>query len=70
MSEKTDKLHAAYVQLSESEGGKHLLSWIEKTADDKRKNASKSQDTAFGELKFADGLEEVATHIKQMLTLR
>lgn len=56
----------AYKQLIKSEGGKRLEAWIKETANEKRKNASKSQDTAYGDLRFADGIEYVLSHIKTM----
>jgi hypothetical protein len=56
----------AYVQLRNTEGGRHLEKWIEETANAKRRAASKSQDTAYGDLRFADGMEHVLSQIKTM----
>ena len=66
MSESTQALAALYEEGSKSAFGKHLINWIEQTANSKRKNASRSQDTAYGELKFADGMESVVGHIEKM----
>lgn len=64
MSDKTDKLSAAYLQMSETEGGKHLIDWIEKNANDIRRKAINGK-TEY-ELGRADGLEEVTQQINQM----
>lgn len=70
MSERGDKIAAAYKQLAESSGGKLLLDWINESAPERRRNASRLEPTpAWGELKFADGLEEVKKHIIQMGSL-
>lgn len=70
MSEHTDQIGAAYRQLAESPGGRLLLEWINESVAARRKNASKSEPIpAWGELRFADGLEEVKTHIDQMCIL-
>ena len=66
MSEKTEKLAAAYESLANTEGGKNLMEWVEKSANKRRKDAGRSQDTAYGELKFADGMEAVVERINQM----
>lgn len=67
MSENSDRIASMYKQLIKSEGGKNLLEWIEKTSNSRRKAAGKLEPVpSWGELKFADGLDEVKTHIQQM----
>lgn len=65
MSEKTDKLTALYERLAQSEEGQHLMNWVEKSAQQIRKDASKSKPIeAYGELRFADGMDYVLEAIK------
>lgn len=70
MSDHADQVAALYKQLAQSEGGKHLIAWIEQRAKSKREQASKSEPIpAWGELRFADGLDDVRDHITQMANL-
>lgn len=38
---------------------------IRKEADTVRRNATKDYDTAYGELRYADGIEWLEQHVKQ-----
>lgn len=70
MSEKSEAVGALYQHGADSDFGKHLLNWIEETAAARRKRAGKSEPIpAWGELRFADGLDEVITHIMQMCSM-
>lgn len=71
MSEHTEQIAALYEQLATSAAGKHLIEWIEKTTKETREHAGKSEPTkAWGELRFADGMTEVLTHITQMRSMK
>lgn len=59
-------LKNVYRSLRKSEGFKELERWVEQSTVDRRKSASKSQDTAYGELRFADGMDHVIAHVKTM----
>lgn len=61
MSEKTEKIQSAYIQLSESEGGKHLIDWLTTTAQTLRKKAIDGRVEY--ELGQAEGLDLVVEHI-------
>lgn len=69
MTEKSEKLQAAYAQLADSEGGKNLMVWMSEFAIAKRRNAGKLEPVqAWGELKSADAVEEIVNHINVMRT--
>lgn len=70
MSPEAKHLGEIYRQLAESEGGKHLVEWLQDSADEQRRNAVKLEPTqAWGRLQFADGLERVIEHLAQMQLL-
>lgn len=62
-----EKVQNAYAQLMATEGFKNLEKRMSESATDKRRDAGKLEPTtAWGELKFADGIEYVLQHIRVM----
>jgi hypothetical protein len=67
---QADQLAKMYEEFSKSPVGLHLLSWIKETANTKRESAGRLEPIpAWGQLKLADGIEEVASHISSMQLL-
>lgn len=69
MSEHTEQLAEMYRNFAKSPVFRHLSEAASRHADSVRRSAGKSQDTAFGELRFADGVEWFLSHIKQQQVL-
>jgi hypothetical protein len=69
MSNKTEQIAEMYRNFANSTVGKHLMESVAKEADQTRRNASKSQVAAYGDLRFADGIEWVIAHIRQQQSL-
>ena len=69
MSERAQQLAVMYREFIKSPVYDHIRTALGERADSTRRNASKNQTTAYGELRFADGLEVFETFCNAQATL-
>lgn len=69
MSEKTEQLAVLYREFAKSPVFTHLKVSAEAKATQTRKDASQDSATAFGELRYADGVEWFLSHVNQQQVL-